>query len=229
MNKPNFVASTPLPRVLYHLADAANWLSIQQHGLLSTSALLDLAGMQGEEREQIERQHRAQQLNLANGAIIRDQGPMPPETLERCLREMTPQEWYALLNARVFFWFDVGRLNRMLKANHKRPQVLMILDTERLLAAYAEQVTLAPINTGNARRRPALRGRETFVPYQVWLESRWASEAEALGTRIRSGSHIPAELTITGSIPDVMHFVTQTRHLNEGEFFSPSQDEDVNV
>ena len=119
-----------LPRCIYHLADAANWVSIQHYGLLSTSALLDLLGVQGRERKQIEQQHRTQQVNLANGVIIRDQKPMPPATLERCLCGMTSSEWYALLNARVFFWLDIERLNRMLKANHRRPQVVMILDTE---------------------------------------------------------------------------------------------------
>lgn len=225
MNRTDCLPQTPLPRCIYHLADAANWLSIQQYGLLSTSALLDLSGVQGREREQIEQQHRAQQVTLVNGTIIRDQKPMPPTTLERCLHGMTPQEWYALLNARVFFWLDIGRLNRMLKANHKRPQVVMVLDTEQLLAKYAEQVALTPMNTGNARRRPALRGRQTFVPYGIWIESRWASEAEALGTRTRPRSHRPAELTITDAVPDVMNFARRTKLLKQGELFSPLQDE----
>lgn len=219
MDKKNDFSQVHLPRYIYHLADAANWLSIQQHGLLSTSALLDLSGIQGREREYIEQQQRTQQITLANGAIIRDQGPMPPAALERCLQGMTPQEWYALLNGRVFFWLESGRLNRMLKANHQRPQIVMILDTEQLLAAYAEKVALAPINTGNARRKPAMRGRQTFVPYKTWLESRWTSEAEALGTRMRPKSHSPAELTILDAVPDIMNFVKQTKYIKQGDFF----------
>jgi hypothetical protein len=206
-----------LPTTIYHLADAANWSSIQQHGLLSTSALLDLAGVEGQERELIERQHRPRQVDLANGLVIRDQKPMPPIVLERCLHGMTPHEWYALLNARVFFWVDIERLKRMLNANRSRPQVLMTLDTEHLLAAYAERAELTPFNTGNAFRRPALRGRQTFVPYQTWVESHWASEAEALGIRTRSKSHQPAELTITHAVPDIMQFVRQTSYLEHGE------------
>lgn len=204
-------AQTPaaLPPTLYHLADAANWASIQRYGLLSTSALLDLAGMQGSERERIERQHRAQQMTLTNGVIIRDQKPMPPAALARCLKGMTPAEWYALLNARVFFWLDTDRLNRMLNANRGRPQIVLTLDTERLLAGYAEQVELSPINSGNARRRPAVRGLPTFVPYETWIESRWASESDAWGERRRPRSHRPAELVITHAVPDIMRFVTQ--------------------
>lgn len=198
-----------LPAHIYHLADAANWASIQHYGLLSTSALLDQAGINGRERESIERQHRARQVVLANGVVIRDQVPMPPLALQRCLRDMTPDEWYALLNQKVFFWLDIERLNRMLKANSGRPQVIMTLDTEQLLARYAEQAALSPINTGNARRQPAIRGRSTFVSYRTWITSRWASEAEGLGTRERSRSHPPAELTIAHAVPDVMRFVVE--------------------
>lgn len=164
-------ALTTLPRSIYHLADAVNWPSIQRYGLLSTSALLDLAGVQGSERERIERQQRFQQITLPNGVIILDQRPMPPSALERCLHDMAPHEWYALLNAKVFFWLDNERLSRMLKANRRSPQMLLTVDTGRLLTAYAEQVSLTPINTGNARRRPATRGRQTFVPYHTWLRA----------------------------------------------------------
>jgi hypothetical protein len=218
MNEKSFLPA-PLPKYIYHLADAANWSSIQQHGLLSTSALLDLSGSRGQAREQIEQQQRTQLTMLENGTIIRDQMPMPATTLQRCLHGMTPREWYALLNARVFFWLESGRLNRMLKANGKRAQIVMTLDTKRLLAAYAEQASLTPINTGNTRRKPAIRGRQTFVPYKTWLESRWASEAEALGTQARPRSHSPAELTILGAVPDAMNFVTQTTYIEPGELF----------
>lgn len=220
MKQKDDVPQTYLPRRIYHLADAANWSSIQQYGLLSTSALLDLLRVQGKEREQIEQQHRAQQVRLANGVIIRDQKPMPPPMLERCLSGGTPREWYALLNARVFFWFERERLNRMGKANDERPQRVLVLDTERLLRAYAEQVALPPMNTGNARRRPALRGRQTFVPYSIWLQTGWASEAEALGTRMRPRNHRPAEVSIPGAVPDVMNFIRGTQLLNRGELFS---------
>lgn len=37
--------------VLYHMAARGSWESIQRHGLLSTSALLDLFGVMGDRRE----------------------------------------------------------------------------------------------------------------------------------------------------------------------------------
>ena len=43
--------------VLYHMANAGTWPSIRGRGLLSTSALLDLFEIRGQERERIESQH----------------------------------------------------------------------------------------------------------------------------------------------------------------------------
>jgi len=41
-------------RHIYHLADEANWASIQRLGLLSASRLMDLAGLTVAERERME-------------------------------------------------------------------------------------------------------------------------------------------------------------------------------
>ena len=43
---------------LYHMAEVNSWDSIQRHGLLSTSALLDFFGYSGPERERIESARR---------------------------------------------------------------------------------------------------------------------------------------------------------------------------
>lgn len=205
------------PLYTYHLAEAVNWHSIEQHGLLSTRALLDLAGVCGKERLRLERQQRTERVILPNEVAIRDQKPMPPAALEKCLDGMTPAEWYALLNSKVFFWFDIDRLNRQRRAYGTLPQVVMIIDVEQLLMRHAARIALTPINTGNARRRPARRGRHTFVPYVTWLESGWRIEAEALDTRPRSRSHRPVELTVADAVPDVMDFVVDVQRLEAGE------------
>ena len=206
-----------LQRLVYHLADATNWSSIERHGLLSTRTLLHLACVSEVERTCIERRQRIEQVVLPGGIVIRDQKPLPPAALERCLSAMTSTEWYALLNTKVFFWLDVERLNRMRHACRERPQVVMFLDSERLLARHGAQAALTPINTGNARRKPALRGRATFVPYTTWLDAGWRSEAEALGTRYRPQSHQPVELTVSDAVPDVMDFVVKLCRLEPGE------------
>ncbi len=209
-----------LPRQVFHLAEAANFPSIQQYGLLSASALLDLAGIHGQERIALEQRQRMGHLQLPNGTYLRDQKPMPAHTLAPCLIGMEPAEWYGLINSKIFFWLDPDRLNRQRQACGLRPQVVMIVDTTRLLARHAERTFLSPINTGNARRKPAMRGRGTFVPYACWLESGWHSEAAGMGGRTRCRSHHPAELTIDGAVPDIMDLVVRVCRLGPGESFS---------
>ncbi len=216
----NFSRTASLPPTLYHLTQVANWPSIERYGLLSTQALLDLAELSGIEREYVEHRHRAERVVLPNGVLISDQKPMPPTALERCSQDVTPEQWYALLNSKVFFWLDIDRLSRLRRVYRSIPQIVMSIDTEKLLARHAEQIALTPINTGNARRQPAQRGLCTFVPYKTWLESGWTSETEALHTRPRPRSHPPAELTVAYAVPDVMDFVMDVRRLEAGELLA---------
>jgi hypothetical protein len=208
-----------LPAQVFHLAEAVNWPSIQRHGLLSASALLDLAGVRGKERAQFEREHRPIHTELPNGVQVRDQKPMCSQTLARCLIGMCPAEWYRLVNSKVFFWLDSNRLNRQRRACEPRPQVVLVVDTERLVARHAERVALSPFNTGNTRRKSAVRGRSTFVSYAVWLESGWSSEAAGLSARPRGCSHRPAELTVDRAVPDIMGMVVRIDRLGPGESF----------
>ena len=157
-NDPVALLRTP---IVYHLTDATNRASIERHGLLSTSALLDLAGVAGPVRDQIERGHRPDRVILPNGVVLTDQKPMPAVALAPALHGMTPAEWYALLNARVFFWLDPERLRRQRRAAGMRPVTVFVVDVVRLLAAYGDHAAVTPINTGNARRRPAYRGAST--------------------------------------------------------------------
>lgn len=204
---------------IYHMTDASNWPSIQQHGLLSTSRLLNLAGLDGDERYDLERRQRLRALRLPNGALIRDQLPMSPAALSVCLASgLAPEDWYLELNRRVFFWLDRGRLNRHRHACDSSPQIVLIVDAHHLLSGYLEQAALTPFNTGNARRRPARRGRETFVPFDKWKESGWSWEAAALRTPLRPSSHPPVELEIADAVKDVLDFVVEVHRLDPGEY-----------
>lgn len=204
---------------VYHLAEAENWPSIQRNGLHSTRALLERAGIDGSIRASVEREHRPKRTILSTGLVIRDQKPMPPAALQRCLVGLTVTQWYQLLNSKVFFWFDIERLNRQRRACSSFPQVVLKVATDRLLDRYAAQAALTPINTGNARRKPALRSAATFVPYSVWMNTAWLSEAQELGTRPRPQRHLPVELAITDSVPDVMDFVVSVRNLALGSLY----------
>ncbi|MBX3332047.1 MAG: hypothetical protein KF722_16700 [Nitrospira sp.] len=212
-----------LPDRIYHLAEAANWPSIQRHGLLSAGRLMEVAGLTSADRDRLRRTQRLAHTELRNGVQIRDQRPMPPTALAHCLCDMEPADWYAMINTRVFFWFDVERLNRQKAACEPRPQVVMAVDTAALVAGYEKRVAVTPINTGNARRKPARRGVATFVPLAEWVRSGWASEAAALGIPSRRESHQPVELTVIDAVPDIMRFVVGIFVLPSGQLFESKQ------
>ena len=209
-----------LPPLVYHLAEAANWPSIQRDGLLPAAHLLQRFVDDEVERTALLRRQRPRHVVLADGVQIRDQRPLPEAALTGCLVDLTADQWYAMLNDRVFFWIDPARVNRQLHACGPRPQVVLTLDTARLVAAYQAQVALSPINTGNARRRPARRGAATFVPYAQWVDSGWASEAAALGTSARPRSHAPVELTVAAAIPDAERYIVNVTPVPTGGHFA---------
>ena len=155
------------PSYFYHWAEPSNLPSIRRHGLLSTERLVELSNLPSIKREQILSQHRPNQLVLPDGIIIRDQTPMPPALLTKALpKGISPSDWYRFLNRFVFLWGDRERAERHRRAFNGRPQALLVFDAVLLLAERKDRVLLSPINSGNARRRPAPRSLRLFVPYQ---------------------------------------------------------------
>ncbi len=197
---------------LYHMADAAAWPSIRRHGLLSTSALLDLYGIKGEERDRIERTRRPEAIPITHTdygqLFINDQRPMTDETLGPALIDMTPAEWYAHLNARVFFWVGEARLERLLNTYRARDKVgfgstILVLDTAKVMARHAAQTMLSPINSGFSLRYAQKRGRETFLPladypFEQWMKKRGKADAVA-------------ECTILGGVPSMEDLLVEKR------------------
>ena len=203
----------PLANLAFHIADAENWSAIQRTGLHSTTALIARDRLSAE-AARLFAGYRGENMRLPSGAVIRDQRPMPPSALRRCLDAgLSPQAWYDLVNGKVFFWLQVERLDRHLAACRARPQVVVAVDLRRMLARHGEAAFVTPFNVGNARRRPASRGRRTFVRLDAWLGTRWETEAPQ-GRPARARSYPPAEIAIEGSVPDLMDFVVETRRVN---------------
>ena len=155
--------------ILYHMAEGDSWSSIQRHGLLSTTALLDL--FEVPERQAIESNWRQNSVRIEHPchgfAVIRDQLPMRPEILEPCLDGgLTPCQWYRLLNGKCFFWASKGRLFRLLNAMayRNRTHDVITVDTRNLLERYSARITLASFNTGapSMERPRKQRGVNTF-------------------------------------------------------------------
>jgi hypothetical protein len=209
-------ADWPLPQHAFHLADVENWPSIERTGLLSTAALIARAGLSARAARPYTF-YRDRAMRLPSGELIRDQRPMPPDALARCLDAgLSPAAWYRLVNARVFFWLSVERLQRHVAACAGRPQMLVVVDLAELTRRHGARAAVTPFNVGNARRRPAPRGRRTFVPLDRWLFSRWQTEARP-GEPARGRHHPPAELAVEGAVPDLMALVVDARPIAPGE------------
>lgn len=184
---------------LYHIAEAPNLPSILEHGLLSTEKLLGMLPIPRSTYTSLLRTHRPDHVRLTEHVVVRDQKPMPPAALAGALEDgMEPSDWYALLNRHVFLWPDRGRMERHLQACGGRPQVVLIFDGPALLDRFGSEAFVSPINSGNARRKPARRGRKTLLPYSTWLDQGWQS-----GQRRRA----PAEILFRCRIPAAKPFL----------------------
>lgn len=200
--------ATRWPR-LYHMAEAGSWPSILQFGLRSTTALLDLFEIQGRERDAIEAARRPEAVQIHHAdhgkAWIRDNKPINETVLRRTLVGMSEPDWYRLLNSRVFFWLTEDRLTRLRNAPpyRTRPHDILVLSTERLLAAHADVVELSPLNSGAVH--PAAnypRGTGTFqsIDLYPWTDRLAVSPAEPI-----------VELTVQYVVPDPASLVIDIR------------------
>ena len=135
---------------LFHMAESGTWERIQEHGLLSTTALLDLFKVEEPKRSRIESEWRRQSESIAPGVVIRDQKPMSPRSLEVVLKDMTPEQWYRLLNRKTFFWTTLNRLKKMLNAGSYKTDHhdVLTVDTRKLVEHHRDHISLSRINSG---------------------------------------------------------------------------------
>lgn len=184
------------------MAEAGAWPSIQEHGLRSTQALLDLFEIEGERRAELLCTRRPQIVTITHpvhgSAQIRDNKPLKDSFLEACLTDLTVPEWYALLNSRVFFWVTEERLDDLLgaRAYKDRPHDVITVDTGRLLDTHHASITVAGFNTGATiyPNAPA-RGSETFQAIAAYDGERTP--------RIKRLKTPVVELTVDYAVPSV--------------------------
>lgn len=194
--------------ILYHMAERGSWASIEQRGLLSTTALLDLYGVAGARRSALERARRPDTVELlAPGlprAVLRDQKPMDDKGLTRALTGgLLPADWYSLLNSKVFFWLTRERLLRLLGAGPYRELEHDVLEvrSEPLVAQYRAKICFCPMNSGNTKPFPHPRGVDTFRRIENYPYAEWRAKRKA-GERV-------VELAVDGGVPNIRDFVSR--------------------
>lgn len=194
---------------LYHMAEAGTWPSIRQHGLLSSNEVVRLAGLTGNARLSMRRDHRPEKVPVVvpsiGTVVLRDQKPMEPGRLQQALVDgTTPAEWYELINARVFFWVREERLLRLLNAQEYEDleHDVLTLDTASLLAANVDRVRLCHMNSGNTKPIPHHRGKDTF------------KRIEEYPARVRGGPvKEVVEFTVEDRVDNIRPHVIEVRRM----------------
>jgi hypothetical protein len=188
---------------MYHMAEADSWDSIVRHGLQSTSALLDLFAFNGKARQDIELSKRERSYEIRHAehgrAVVRDQKAIIESKLKDSLQDCTLEDWYRLLNGRVFFWLTEERLNTLLSAREykEKPQLVLTVDTRALGENYARSITLSPMNSGNTLPFAYPRGKATFSRMQDY----------PFRERLKRGLHYTAvELAVEGGVPNIVDY-----------------------
>lgn len=141
------------PRV-YHMAERDTWPSIREHGLRSSTAVLDWLAVSPQLRFQLRSQHRPNMVPVVGRdrtIVLRDQRPMPPLVLaDSLLNGVTPQQWYETINDKVFFWAEEERLMGLLGARMYRDleHDVLTLDTRSFVTAHQAAIWLCHMNSG---------------------------------------------------------------------------------
>ena len=137
---------------------------------------------------------------------------MDDKGLLRCLQdELSPESWYQLLNAKVFFWLSRERLSRLLNAGTYRSQEhdVLEIDASSLVAAYKDRIWFCPLNSGCTKPFPHARGLETFQRIVNYPYSRWKAKR-------RRGERV-VELAVDYAVPDIAKFVRRVVRMKGDE------------
>lgn len=198
------------------MAEAGSWDNVQNHGLLSTSSLLDLYGIVGDQRFAIESAHRPECVEISAEnlpiATVRDQKPMSDKALARVLLDgLEPQQWYEILNSKVFFWSSKTKVINLLKARayrHKAHDVVQV-NTRQLIDLYKDQIFLCPYNSGCTIMNPVTRGKGFFSRVKDFDFEYWRKK--------RGRQNAITEVCVEGGVPEIMKIVESVTRMQEDQ------------
>ena len=180
--------SKQFPR-LYHLTFASNLPGIRANGLCSARSLGDLHSFEPAEREAalVLRRRCIQEFH---GVWLRDQHAANERKMRTSLVNVTIPEWLSILNSKIFFFLDREKALRFAGAYADYDNLLLEVDTERLLRQYADDATLCRINAGSFLYNARPRGRDSFIPLREFT--------------YRKTRDTPAELALDRPVPDIL-------------------------
>ena len=197
---------------LYHVTEPGAAESVARHGLLSASRIAALMGMPLTARRPAE----VPLTHPDHGTmILNDQSPLSEAKLAACLDDgLTPAQWIAMLNERVFFWPDEKAMQALLtaRANRARGRDVLVFDTLGIARAHGARMALSPFNSGSTLRKPVRRGRATYTPLGAVGYREWRGLRRASG--IKKSLDSLREVTVMDAVPDArdhLHDVIEHR------------------
>ncbi len=204
---------------LYHLTSKSNLPSItSSRTLLSTSVLLEQADDPGV--NSYLRSRRKNHLLIQIGGrqvLIRDQRPLSEKALPKCLEGgLTPEDYYELLNQRVFLWATLPRLSRHHDRYRSEDPILLRFPTAEIIRLNPT-VEFSRLNSGATRANSHLggiaprRGRETF---QVAKDYGYAISS-IVEVTVRQRCVLPARFE-SASNPEGPWFLVRSRTVRRG-------------
>jgi hypothetical protein len=198
---------------LFHTAVDGSWPSIREHGLLSTEGLLDRWEVAEQTRRELLTTVRAESTVIEHPvhgiAVVRDQGPLHPPSLQAALIDLTVEQWLQLLNERVFLFLQRSQVDALVGARQYRdhPNLVISVDTASLVAAYESRVELCRINSGFAQRHNhTSRGSATFLPIAEY-------EHPARAVPRSGAAYDVKEFTVVGGVPDLVDHVVRVERV----------------
>jgi hypothetical protein len=145
---------------LWHVTFAGGWEGIQRHGFLRT---IDVASeSSGKLRTEITRVETADGTQV----MLRDQLRTRADPT-RSLDDITPSEWWQLVNSRVYFFCRQRDVNTLVESyiGRRLPQEVIKLRAKPVLEVVADEIEVTTVNVGVfPRTRAPSRGRSSFVP-----------------------------------------------------------------
>ena len=194
---------------LFHLTAGDAWESIQEHGLRSATWLVRARSLDEERatalltapREAVE--VIGDPADPLGHATLRDQKPLTLSKLERLVEGITPENYIRLINDRVYFYMKAADVERVrgVRDAEGAPQLLLTLDSRRLLADYQGSVRVAKINTGATIGMQGRRGPRTWLAIDKF---------PGRATEVK-------EFTVLDGISDVTPYLVSAELWNAGE------------
>nr|WP_199873168.1 hypothetical protein [Ideonella sp. A 288] len=194
------------------MAERHTWPSIRDRGLFSTTATLDLFGIEGAERLALESTHRPEKVTLGREdlrVVLRDQKPMETSRLATGLiNGVTPKQWYETINNKVFFWVQEERLLGLLNARPYRAleHDVLVIDTASFVAAHEREIWLCHMNSGNTFPVPHKRDLSAFQRIEQYPTKANGSPAKEV-----------VELVVDYQVRDIAQHVIEIRRMKGRE------------